>query len=336
MSSFTPTIDELVAAVDAFLEDFLGGKRSELPEAESMIDEIARSVTAGGKRLRPQFCYWGYRAAGGTHEQRIVAAASALELLHTFALVHDDIIDRSDERRGLPTTFALHGTDAAILVGDLALVLADAALMESGFDAATLQAAFASYSRMRQQVIAGQFLDVIATRHEEMTVDRARRIAVLKSGRYSIEEPLVIGAALAQASPDLVDSLHRFGAPLGEAFQLRDDLLGMFGDASTVGKPVDSDIREGKRHVLYAFTLDALSDDGRATFVKRWGADDLTGEEVDELRRIVEESGAKARTETLLAELRDEALARLAELPMEAGPKRALEELARRATDRAL
>lgn len=336
MSAFAPTIDELVAAVDAYLEDFLAGKRVSLPEAEPMIDEIARSVTAGGKRLRPQFCYWGYRASGQAHNRGIVAAASALELLHTFALVHDDIIDRSDERRGLPTTFALHGTDAAILVGDLALVLADAALMESGFDTETLQQAFVAYSRMRQQVIAGQFMDVAATRHTEMTVERARRIAVLKSGRYSIEEPLVIGAALGGATRTLIDSLHRFGAPLGEAFQLRDDLLGMFGDASTVGKPVDSDIREGKRHVLYALTIEALPEDERAAFVERWGANDLSATEVDRLRDTVEASEARARTEALLEDLRDEALEVLGGLDIEPEPRSALEELARRATDRAL
>lgn len=336
MSDFTPTIDGLTAAVDAFLEDFLAGKRADLPEAEAMIDEIARSVTAGGKRLRPQFCYWGFRAAGGSHEDRIVAASSALELLHTFALVHDDIIDRSDERRGLPTTFALHGTDAAILVGDLALVLADAALMESGFDPATLQVAFAAYSRMRQQVIAGQFMDVAATSSPDMSVERARRIAVLKSGRYSIEEPLVIGAALAGGDPGLIDALHGFGAPLGEAFQLRDDLLGTFGRSEQTGKPVDSDIREGKRHVLYALTLDALPDDARGAFAGRWGASDITPDEIDRLRDIVESSGARARTESLLEELRDEALERLALAPVSEDSRPALEELARRATDRAL
>ena len=228
-----------------------------------MIDEIARLLQAGGKRLRPAFCFWGYRACRGHGTTNCaVRAASSLELLHTFAIVHDDIMDSSDERRGLPTTFAVHGVNVALLVGDLALVLADHAFMRSGFPARSRD------PRLRH-------LLAHAARGDRRPVPRRghlRRVGrlcgggragsrSLKSGRYSIEEPLLIGASLAGAPEELMKGLAKFGAPLGEAFQLRDDLLGTFGDRSSIGKPVDSDIREGKRHVLYAKTIELLGED---------------------------------------------------------------------------
>lgn len=333
----SPTLDELGALVSDELERFLDEQRAALPEGGPLIDEIDRMLGAGGKRLRPAFCYWGYRAAGGQHNPAIVRAASSLELLHTFAIVHDDIMDRSTVRRGVPTTYALHGTDVALLVGDLALVFADAALLGSGFDPPLLGRAFESYSRMRKEVIAGQFLDVVAARRDDVSVDEARRIAVLKSGRYSIEEPLVIGAELAGASPPTVAVLGSFGAPLGEAFQLRDDLLGTFGDPDRIGKPVDSDIREGKRHVLYAHAAARLEAGERERFLAGWGGGaELSPADVDELRGLLERSGARRLTEALLERLSSDASAILEGMDLPAVERGALEELARRATDPAL
>lgn len=337
MSDFEPTLEELRDLVEAELDRFLAAQEQVLPQGAEMIREIRRMLTAGGKRLRPSFCYWGFRAAGGEHSGAIVSAASSLELLHSFALVHDDIMDVSDERRGIPTTFAEHGTNVALLVGDLALVLADAALLGADFPPDRLLTAFDAYSRMRQEVIVGQYLDVEAEKRDTIAVAEARRIAVLKSGRYSIQEPLVIGAALAGAGSDFVDALVRFGAPLGEAFQLRDDLLGTFGDRKSIGKPVDSDIREGKRHVLFANTVEALDAEDLAFFTDRWGAgESLRAEEVDRLRGLIASSGARAATESLLGSLSREASRALAAVSMEDSARAALEELARRSTDRDL
>jgi geranylgeranyl diphosphate synthase type I len=337
MTAFAPSLERLTELVDDELGRFLASKKKILEPGAPLIDEVARMLAAGGKRLRPAFCYWGYRAAGAPDSVAAVAAASSLELLHTFALVHDDIMDRSDERRGIPTTFAARGTDFALLAGDLALVLADAALMESGFPPERLLAAFAGYSRMRQEVIAGQFLDVEAARKAEVDVAEARRIAVLKSGRYSIEEPMLVGAALAGAPDGLVAGLAAFGGPLGEAFQLRDDLLGTFGDRSSVGKPVDSDIREGKRHVLFAYAAAHLDGADRQCFLDGWGRGDaLVAEDVEELRDLLVRSGARAYTEDLLEDLRSEAGRELARLGLPDEARAALEELARRATDRQL
>ena len=335
MTSFWPGIEELRAQIDAQLREFLSNRLTRLEEAADLIDEISRVIESGGKRLRPAFCYWGYRGAGGRHSDDIVRAASSLELLHTFAIVHDDIMDASRERRGAPTSFAKHGVNVALLVGDLALVLADEAFMASGFEAVTLAGAFGAYSRMRQEVIAGQFLDLMAAEQPSITEAEARRVALLKSGRYSIQEPLVIGASLAGAPPGLRRQLSDFGEPLGEAFQQRDDLLGTFGDPASVGKPIDSDIREGKRHVLYAKALAGLHGSERATLERLWGGGDaLADEEVTDLRRLIEASGARRGTEALLQALAGSALGRLDDLPIDRDARAALHDLALQATER--
>lgn len=333
--SFSPAMDELRASIDAELGRFLMDRRARLPEAEHLLAEITRMIGAGGKRLRPAFCYWGYRAGGGDDGPSIVRAAAGFELLHTFALVHDDIMDRSEVRRGGPSSFVHVGLERALLVGDLALVLADAAVIESGFPADVLARAFEAYTGMRARVIAGQDLDLDAA-SRQVTEDEARRIAVLKSGSYSVEEPLIVGALFAGAGPGLTDELGAFGRPLGEAFQLRDDLLGIFGDPEETGKPVDSDIREGKRNVLFAKTVAGLQETDRNWFMARWGArDDLSDEDVARLRALVESSGAKEATEGLLDELYDGARRTLDAMTIPEEARAALAELAHRAVSRA-
>ena len=232
--------------VDGALASFLGAAERRLPTpgdaAAPLVAEVRRLIDAGGKRLRPTFCYWGYRAASGADDgapdAAIVRAAAALELLHTMALVHDDLIDGAKERRCVPTTaawFEEHaaelgargdpewfGRTVAVLVGDLAAVLADRMFLEAGFAPDALARALAVYHPMREAMAAGQYLQVAAVR--PAAPDTARRAAALKGGGYTVEGPLRIGATLAGAPADVDRCLTRFGAPLGEAFQLRDDL----------------------------------------------------------------------------------------------------------------
>jgi geranylgeranyl diphosphate synthase type I len=322
-------MDELRSDIDAELRRFLSAKEQATRDGNRLIDEIARLIHAGGKRLRPAFCYWGYRTAGGLHAKQIVAASAALELLHTFAIVHDDIMDASSERRGVPTVHSRYGISVALLVGDLALVLADDLLMTAGFPPARTAEAFAHYSLMRERVILGQYLDLEVATQPFVKEQAARRVARLKSGQYSVEEPLLIGALLAGGSEELTKGLSRFGAPLGEAFQLRDDLLGSFGDARDLGKPVDSDIRRGKRNVLYAKTVTALDGAAKDFFVEHWGSgDELTEADVARLRDLVHSSGARASTERLLHDLVDEALQALEGLDINPTAEAALKELA--------
>lgn len=300
---FEPQFEDLRQDVDGVLLDFLVARRAELDESRVLFDEIERMVRAGGKRIRPLFAYWGYRSAGRPHDRQIVTAAAALELLHTFALIHDDVMDGTRERRGHPTVHVAHDVSTAILAGDLALVLADDLLMSAEFATGPARAAFDVYSRMRREVIAGQLLD-LRTADSRIDEDRARRIAVLKSGRYSVMEPLLVGASLGEVPPETQEMLARFGEPLGEAFQLKDDLLGIFGDPAVTGKPVDSDIREGKRNLLFVKTVAALEGDDLSFFRDRWGADDLTAEEIMRLRDLVGSSGARDAVEALVLELR--------------------------------
>lgn len=334
MNTYEPSPDALRSLVDRRLQEVLVQRGRELSEAAPLVDEIRRIIEAGGKRLRPAFCYWGFRAAGGDGPE-VLDAAAALELLHTFAIVHDDIMDRAVDRRGVLSVNAAGGDDVALLVGDLALVFADDLFVYSGFAPQVVARGFGCYSRMRQEVIAGQYLDLEASRRPEISEADARRIAVLKSGRYSVEEPLAIGATLAGASEEMLEQLSAFAAPLGEAFQLRDDLLGTFGRSSDTGKSVDSDIRQGKRNILFAAALARLSGDERRFLVRRWGAgDDLTPDEVERLRALVRSSGAEETTEELLSDLRLRVTAGLAALDCDAASKAALEDLARLAIDR--
>lgn len=335
MSTYEPSPAQLRALVEGRLEKVLTERGHALPEAAPLVEEIRRIIAAGGKRLRPSFCFWGFRAVTGSDGSEVLDAAAALELLHTFAIVHDDIMDKARDRRGVPTVNAAQGDDVALLVGDLALVLADDLFVHSGFPPQVVARGFGCYSRMRQEVIAGQYLDLEASRLPEVTEAQARRIAILKSGRYSVEEPLAIGATLGGASEELLGRLSAFAAPLGEAFQLRDDLLGTFGRSTETGKSVDSDIRQGKRNILFAATLARISGDDRGFFVARWGAgEDLSAVEIDRLRGLIESSGARRVVEQLLETLAGQVQERLTALDSDAATKEALRDLARLAIDR--
>jgi geranylgeranyl diphosphate synthase type I len=244
-------LDELRVRVDRVLRDFLRASREELssshPQAAALVDELTRLLEAGGKRLRPAFCYLGYLAGGGRDGEPIVRAAAALELLHTFALIHDDLMDGSTERRGVPSTHVRLassyrerggpggseglGRSIAMLVGDLAVVLADRLLADSGFPPDRVLAALVVYDRMRMAMAAGQFLDVGGA--GEVDEPLAAHIARLKSGAYTVAGPLAIGATLACAPDEVLSALARYAEPLGEAFQVRDDVL----DAGEGGLP---------------------------------------------------------------------------------------------------
>jgi geranylgeranyl diphosphate synthase, type I len=318
-----PACADLAARVEKALTGFLVEQRdfvaADDPGVRAAFDELERVIASGGKRLRPVFCCLGHMAAGGEVEDEIVRAAAALELLHTFALVHDDVMDRSAVRRGESTTwthlaeehrrFAFrgdpegYGISAAVLVGDLAMTLADRAFLESGFPPERLLPGFGRYGRMRTDMVAGQFLDVVAANRGEVGEEEARRIAVLKSGAYTVEGPLHIGAILAAAPGRLLTRLSAYGVALGEAFQLRDDILGAFGDPSVTGKDRDSDLREGKRTVLVAKAMAEASPADRRFLDERLGRPNLSEVQVERMRRILRVSGALEGTEALVEEL---------------------------------
>ncbi|MBD8044960.1 polyprenyl synthetase family protein [Arthrobacter sp. Sa2BUA2] len=343
----------------ADLEDFLGRQREVLEDvSEESVPLLGavHSLAKGGKRMRALLNYWGWRGAGGdVLGAPAVRSGVALELFQSAALIHDDIIDRSDTRRGAPSVhrhFANRhaeaawfldgshfGSSAAILAGDLCLALSEEAFTSVGDRAGYATRARALFNRMRTEVMAGQYLDileeVVGPGHEpERAVVRARNILRYKSAKYSIEHPLAIGGALAGASDELLAAYSAFSLPLGEAFQLRDDVLGVFGDPEVTGKPAGDDLREGKRTVMIAYALSAASDAARREITAGLGRPDLGDDAVASLRQIIKESGALATTEALIAEHTEQAFSTLAELAVDEQTRSALKSLAHAAVTR--
>lgn len=281
-----------------------------------------RGLMGGGKRLRPAFCYWGWRgaragaAASCDLDDAAMRAAASLEFLQACALIHDDVMDGSDTRRGLPAAhhhFAtLHrgsawlgspenfGIGAAILLGDLCLSWADQLLMSSGMPAVDLMRAKGIYDEMRTELMAGQYLDLLEQARGGGSVERAMQVVRYKSAKYTIERPLHLGAALAGAPAAVMEAYTAYGLPLGEAFQLRDDVLGVFGNPSQTGKPAGDDLREGKRTVLIAMATDAATPAQAATLRAHLGDPALDAQGVAVLRAIIEDTGALTATERLI------------------------------------
>jgi geranylgeranyl diphosphate synthase type I len=349
--------DDFRARVESALDAFVDEQAAVLAplgsDAARLVDE-ARTSVSGGKRFRAAFCYWGHRAVrpdlgDADGEDALVRACASLELLHASALVHDDVMDASDTRRGRPATHRTfeaehrgagwrgnpeqYGTAAAILLGDLLLSWADELLRRCGLPFAEVAPALEVFDRCRSEVIAGQFLDVSVQARGRADVDAAMTVLRYKSAKYSIERPLHIGAALAGAPASTMRALSDFGLPLGEAFQLRDDLLGVFGDPETTGKPAGDDLVEGKRTVLVALALDAASPADAALLDRSLGSP-LSVDQVAELRRIIDDSGAHAQVEEVIAALATRAVDALDRADLDDHARGVLRQLASSATQR--
>ncbi|MEY3973458.1 MAG: hypothetical protein RJA71_770 [Actinomycetota bacterium] len=317
-------------AVKEELRHYLQDQRTYLTNIASemvpVCDALEDYLLEGGKRLRPLFAYAGYIAAGLTPGKSEIRAMASLELLQACALIHDDLMDGSDTRRGKPAIHRhfenLHrkgsmagsaeqfGEAAAVLLGDLALVWSDHMLHNSGITPSSLSAALRIHDEMRIELMAGQYLDVREAGEREYSVERSLRIARYKSGKYTIERPLHLGAVIARPdsseNAELLSVLSAYGLPLGEAFQLRDDLLGVFGDPETTGKPAGDDLREGKRTVLIAMTLEKAQASARAELENNLGNPALSPEKIDSLRSLIIETGAVADVEQLIDRLAQE------------------------------
>ncbi|MEU4689177.1 polyprenyl synthetase family protein [Actinoplanes sp. NPDC023714] len=327
--------------VDAALGDFLARQEPRWPRGApyDVLGLLKRFVMGGGKRLRPAFCYQGWRGAGGSDADEVIVAAGALELFHAFALIHDDIIDGSALRRGLPSVHEQFparsphfGRNAALLCGDLCAAWAEQMFGECGLPPERVLRAHAEFSRMRTEVIAGQYLDLAAAGD---SVDAALTVVRMKGARYTVTRPLRIGARLAGGDDVLCAALAAFGDPLGDAFQLRDDVLGVFGDPGITGKPVLDDLREGKPTVLMALTRAAAGPAQRGRLAALFGDPALDESGAAELRGIIVDTGALAGVEQLIRAGRDEALAALDAIPIPGEVRKELAELASATVDRA-
>ncbi|MEU1966286.1 polyprenyl synthetase family protein [Micromonospora sediminicola] len=348
---------DLVKGVDDTLAAFLATEVDSLTEIDAAMGGFAATardaVLAGGKRVRPTFAYWGWRGVigGEAAVQDVLPALSALELLHTFALVHDDVMDASDTRRGLPTAHRAaaarhraaghagdpdrYGEAVAVLIGDLCMVWADRLMAHAALPADRLLDVRRCYDQMRVETVAGQFLDILGEHDAaNWSVDRALRVARYKTASYTVQRPLLFGACLAGADADgpLIAAYTRYGLAVGEAFQLRDDLLGVYGDPETTGKPAGDDLRTGKPTALLMLARQ-LADPTQRRALDRAGT--VTGDrEVARLADLVRDTGAAARVERMISERVTEALSALDTAPIDETARTALTGLATAATAR--
>ena len=351
----------LRSRVQAALEAELDHQEQVLAELDEdlapLVDPV-RALLTGGKRLRAAFAYWGYRAAGEPDSDALVRFASAMEFFQAAALIHDDVMDGSDTRRGMPSTHraaaTLHslggwsgdsdrfGEATAILAGDLCLQWCDEVYSTSGLPAEHLARGRATFDRMRTQLMGGQFLDMLesvrgwAGRSTEERLAAARKVIRFKSAKYTIEQPLLVGALAAGVDERAIPALSNYGLALGEAFQLRDDLLGVFGDPEQTGKPAGDDLREGKRTVLTAYALDRADAAATQQWDEFFGRADLDPSGVEALRTTITATGADERVEADIARLAAEAAAALGDAAAYLDPQAStvLGELIVLATDR--
>ncbi|HEY5229954.1 MAG TPA: polyprenyl synthetase family protein, partial [Galbitalea sp.] len=334
----TRLVDLIGLRIDEFLTE-RGPTISAIATELNPFIDYSTALLSGGKRFRALFCYWGWNAVGAGRDgfdplealepprdlAGVIDVASGLELFHAAALVHDDIMDSSDTRRGMPAAHrrfaelhaaqgwtgsgAAFGTSGALLLGDLLLGWSDE-LIEQGLalldSRAAANAARSEFNRMRTEVTVGQYLDILEERSwrsspESEQLARAHRVLVYKSAKYSVEAPLTIGAAMGGASEPQLAALRAFGLPLGIAYQLRDDMLGVFGDPAVTGKPAGDDLREGKRTVLIALARAGLPANAVRLLDELLGDPQLNDDQIRMLQATLVGSGAVEKVERMIS-----------------------------------
>ncbi|HET9225846.1 MAG TPA: polyprenyl synthetase family protein [Thermoanaerobaculia bacterium] len=306
--------------LDRELHGWLEARRqaADSPEMLELIDGVGQLVVQGGKRVRPALVYHAYRACGGSSDAEVLPLALSTELLHTYLLIHDDIMDHAEVRRGLPAAHVrfrnahrqrgFHGDardfghSVAILLGDLAHTWAVELASNASNTAVNRPELARCFAAMSEEVIGGQYLELLVAQRRAAKEEELTRVLRLKSGRYTAERPVQLGAILAGASRETIAGLSSYGSAVGEAFQLQDDLLGMFGKAETVGKPVGDDLREGKFTFLIHHALSAATPGQREILEEALGDPGVTPEEVEQVQNILQETGARARVEAMIEE----------------------------------
>ena len=337
-----PAISKIVGPIDTRLTEVLNIERSKWVAVDASLvdpfDALEDLIFSGGKRIRPAFFHWALVGAGGDPASEVaVDAAAAIEMLHAFALAHDDVMDHSSSRRGEPSIWqrfaTFHGDSewkgnardfgeaVAILVGDLAHVIADSLIRDLSPEVSEI------WNELRLEVNIGQYLDVLSGVTRTFDQEGARRILEYKTGRYSVQRPLHLGAAIAGRFDDFSVSFTNFGQPVGVAFQLRDDLLGVFGDEQETGKPVGDDLREGKPTSLVAAAFER-ADQGQLEVLQLIGSDDLTDSNISDIQNVIIETEAERVIEEEIRDLTDSALNELESASLDAKASSALRELA--------
>ena len=318
-------LENFKTKIDKELGKFLNKKLKESekisPETKKLVEVIKDIVLRGGKRLRPAFVYFAYKACGGKKEKAIIYTSQAIEFLHTFALIHDDIIDKSEKRRGKPAVHQILGEPGTILAGDLCFVFADEIFTNSAFKDKIIREVQKIYDLLREEVVFGQYLDVLVAKEKTVAEEKIMKILEYKSGKYTIERPLHLGAALAEAPLKTFKVFSQYGIPLGIAFQIQDDILGMFGRSEESGKPVDSDLKEGKKTLLVVKALEALKGKERKKFLGLLGNQSSTLEDLAWVREIIKKTDSLDYSRNLAKKLIQKAKEAIKEYPLHAEGK---------------
>lgn len=327
LSSFKERFDPVLSQ---FLAQEIQEARNLTPELAEFVEVAAEFILRDGKRLRPAFVFEGYKAVGGEDESAALYVGMSVELLHAAALVHDDIIDKSDLRRGKPTVHQLIakkfgdenlGNSLAIIVGDTLLAMSNKVFSTTPFPEERAKIARVFFTQMCTEINYGQYLDILGNIREEIDWNWAMKVMEYKTARYTVEKPLLIGASLGGASSKVFEAMRGYAIPLGIAFQIQDDILGMFGDEARVGKPVDSDLKEGKKTLLILKTLEKLKSEGRVNETERLSAilgnPELAEEDYHWTQQIIIETGSLEYSRQLARSLITKAKSALGEVDIE-------------------
>ena len=289
-------------------------------ELIEMIENLKNFTLNSGKRIRPILFYFGYILAGGKNKTEALKTSIAIELAHSYLLIHDDIIDQDDIRRG---DLSMHykyekehksrvknsnlkhfGISMGIIVGDLASTFGYEILINSDFSLDLKIKAISKLNYIIANTIAGEALDVILAEYPNVKIDRVFEMQKYKTAKYTIEGPLHLGAILAGADEKFLESLSKFAVPVGIAFQIQDDIIGIFGDEKKIGKPVGSDIKEGKKTFLISKAMEKADDDQKNILNSALGNENISIEDVDKVRNIIIKTGSlefsKAKAQELI------------------------------------
>lgn len=278
------------------------------PLAVQAAENLRDLTLAGGKRVRAAFMYWGYKAAGGKEDEKIIEASMSIELTHIFLLIHDDIIDQDGFRHGVPTIHKRYetiarqfykrkdpfhfGNSMAIIIGDMAAAAGNAIIFNSRFSAEKILEALDKLQDIVRDTVAGEMMDVILEARGKATEKEISEVHKSKTAKYTVEGPLHLGALLAGADKNFLKVLSDYAVPVGVAFQIQDDILGVFGNEKKLGKPVCSDLREGKQTLLVLKAVEKGNSVQRKFIKNVLGNRNITRQEVEKFREIVVNTGS--------------------------------------------
>lgn len=320
-------LNEFRKKLDKHLENFFDRKISQASEisplVSSMVKNLREFTLRPAKRVRAAFCYYGYLACGGKNKKAALEASMFIELIHSYLLIHDDIIDRDEFRRGKATMHNLYkkiyrskskikdaehfGVSMAIMAGDLASALGYEILIQSRFPDTLKLKALAKLNQSLFDVDAGQILDEFLEINSKPVLDDVLTVFKYKTNRYTVEGPLHIGAILGEADLKILNVFSRYSLPLGIAFQIQDDILGMFGSAKKIGKPVGSDLREGKQTILIVKALERADKRQKKIIISNLRKKKITREDLQKVRKIIIDTGSLDYSKRLALRLTSQA-----------------------------